>query len=603
MLAATESVARIGSWHWRPGEDSAAFSDELRRLLGVGPDDPMSLDVVRRLAAPEDRRRLEAAVRALLQDGVPLDQRVHGHRPSGEEVVLHHRAQAERDAGGEVVRLHGTVQDVTDEAVRARRLQRIAQAGVELAAASSPGEVLDVVARAARDVTGAREARARPVTGQPVEPVRRPAAIVLPLTGRDGAALGVLETLGPAGPGFAEEDERRVEHLAHLAAGALERLELEGRLARARRIEALSRLAAGIVHDFNNTLGVMLVRSELLAAATDDPEVAGHAAELHAAARDAADVARDLLALSRSDEAPEQRPAPEPVDARDVLRDVARRTAPLLPEAVELVVDAGDVPLPTHLGATDLRQALTNLVLNARDAVEGGGCIELTGAVERDEVVLRVCDDGHGMAPETRARVFEPYFTTKAERGGTGLGLPGVHTTVTRAGGRVDVESAPGHGTVFSLRLPHPGFPHAIVPSAGGRALPGGDEPVAVAGRNRAVVAMLEALLASLGYAVTATTSPGPADLAGAALVVHETTDPDGPPPPGAPRDAALVRLVPSSAPADPGRPDVLRRPVSADRLARAVRTLLDDGTRTGRGSRTGPRRRPADVHPSALDE
>jgi signal transduction histidine kinase len=124
-----------------------------------------------------------------------------------------------------------------------------------------------------------------------------------------------------------------------------------------------------------------------------------------------------------------------------------------------LELSLGQDVCPVFIDATQLERALLNLVINARDAMPGGGVLTVAlgrggaeGPVSR-HAVLEVRDTGTGMTPEIRGRIFEPFFSTKGEKG-TGLGLPIVWRTVTEAGGRIEVDSEPGKGTVFRLLLP-----------------------------------------------------------------------------------------------------------------------------------------------------
>ncbi len=642
LLAEAERVARLGSWDWNVGSPIATWSPELRAMLGVGPDEEVDLDLWRSLVHPDDYEGWLRTYREGVARGRPFDLRFRVHTRGGREIVVHERAEIELDEAGEVTRLHGTIQDVSDEADVTRRLRRMTQAAVEINAAPTIEAALDATTLAARDVIGAHQVVTSLTAGRSMaqrissfwlsdkyadwrdydvppdgsgivrivtehqtsvcmtqeeleaHPSWRgfgPQAeqhppmrgwLAAPLISKHGETLGLVQLTDRVAGEFTADDEQLLVQLAHITSTALDRLDLEERFLQAQRVEAVGRLAAGIIHDFNNTLAVMLVRSELLQASVSDPAVVEHAAELQGAARAAADVARDLLALSRTDSAEaggrEELPPAEPTDTRCVIRDVVRLAAPMLGEGVAIELDLPDEPLPTLLGKTDLHQVLMNLVLNARDAVGGTGTIHVHASTLDEHILLRVRDDGIGMDAETRARIFTPYFTTKASSGGTGLGLAGVQTIVARAGGRIDVQSTPGAGATFSLHIPHAGRSTALVPAAASRALPGGDEPVAVVGRNRSVVAVIEALLDSLGYAVAPSRPGREPDLHGAALIVVEDPDPGALVRSELPPDAAVLYVAGphGTCPVDVPDCNLLHRPVSADALARRVRLILD---------------------------
>jgi PAS domain S-box-containing protein len=290
----------------------------------------------------------------------------------------------------------------------------------------------------------------------------------LPL-GRRWFRLRADPAAGPAGgpPG-----------LVFLLADVTARRELEERLRQAQKLEAVGRLAGGVAHDFNNLLTGVL--GNLALALREMP--AGPAAEAVRAAEQAAWLAagltRQLLGFAR--QAPSQ---PRPLDLAACVQDAIALLSRTLGPAIEVTAQAGPGLWPGHADPAQLGQVVMNLVLNARDAMPGGGRITVEtanvtlGEEEarlraeeappggREFVVLRVSDTGEGMTPEVLARVFEPFFTTKEAGAGTGLGLAVVHGIVRQHRGWVECSSRPGEGACFSVYLPrHPG------PEAMGRA-------------------------------------------------------------------------------------------------------------------------------------
>jgi len=259
-------------------------------------------------------------------------------------------------------------------------------------------------------------------------------------------------------------DRVRLELVRH-------RLELEARLLQAQRLEAVGRLAGGVAHDFNNILTVVLGNVSLLADRKGEPE-SFELDQIRRAAERAADLTRQLLAFSK-----QQRLAPRTLDLVALLRTERAMIERLIPEHIQISVSAPTDPLFIHADPGQISQVFLNLAVNARDAMADGGRldfvlrratsdeltklpslprreaepgVELTGAY----VFLSVGDTGRGMDAETQARAFEPFFTTKDSGGGTGLGLATVHGVVSQTGGVVQVESAVGVGTVFSIYLP-----------------------------------------------------------------------------------------------------------------------------------------------------
>ncbi|PYM27100.1 MAG: hypothetical protein DMD78_02825 [Candidatus Rokuibacteriota bacterium] len=225
------------------------------------------------------------------------------------------------------------------------------------------------------------------------------------------------------------------------------------------RLRAMGEMASGIAHDFNNTLSPILGFAELLVQRPDVPPATTqrYAQLINTAALDAASVIRRLRELYR--ERGESSPDIA-VDLRRCLEEAAALTQPrwkseALGRGVSIrvvITDAVDVPV--ILGdAAGIREMLTNLIFNAVDAMPQGGTIAMRVRQDGDEVLLTISDTGVGMSEEVRRRCLEPFFSTKDQQG-TGLGLALVNTTVQRHGGTVTVESEPGQGTTFSIRLP-----------------------------------------------------------------------------------------------------------------------------------------------------
>lgn len=259
-----------------------------------------------------------------------------------------------------------------------------------------------------------------------------------------------------------------------------ERRELEEKLLHAQKLEAVGRLAGGVAHDFNNLLTAIGGYAEFLIAGfdADDPRRVD-ALEIARASDRAAALTSQLLAFSRR-----QVLRPEVLDLGEVVEGLANLLSRLLGAHVELTTssEAGSL---VRADRGQLEQVITNLAVNARDAMPAGG--ELSLAVRRIErdgsyVELAVADTGHGMDDETLSHAFEPFFTTKSEDQGTGLGLSTVYGIVAQSGGDVLVSSEAGVGTTFRVLLPL---------SEGGLAEPG-ERQVAPAQRGGETILLVE---------------------------------------------------------------------------------------------------------------
>ncbi|MFL1462612.1 ATP-binding protein [Roseococcus sp. DSY-14] len=245
------------------------------------------------------------------------------------------------------------------------------------------------------------------------------------------------------------DEAGRVTHLVGASRDVTERRALEERLGQAQRMEALGQMSAGVAHDFNNILQVVVGNLDMLRRAPEARRERLIGAALQAAEQGSR-ITGQLLAFSRR-----QPLRPEPTELNALLAEVEGMLLRSLRADIRLVLAPSPVPAWVELDAAQMQTALINLAVNARDAMPRGGTLAVRLRVEGEEVALEVADTGEGMPPEVLARLGEPFFTTKRESGrGTGLGLAQVFGFVQQSGGRVEAESAPGAGTRLVLRFP-----------------------------------------------------------------------------------------------------------------------------------------------------
>ncbi len=250
-----------------------------------------------------------------------------------------------------------------------------------------------------------------------------------------------------------------------------ERRQLEERLVQAQKMEAMGRLAGGVAHDFNNLLTAVLGHAEIAGSSTGKAQ--RHSLEsIVKVARRAGELTRQLLAFSR-----QQPRVPQIIDLSDTVEDFGRMLQRLVSATIELDIRPCAQPCRIVADATQMCQVVMNLTLNAVDALPQGGRIEISvdrrsqEADDRDQVVLSVKDNGHGMSPEVQRRILEPFFTTKALGKGTGLGLSVLYGIVSQSGGQLKIDSSPGVGSTFEVWLsasdePLSGELDVVVPSA-----------------------------------------------------------------------------------------------------------------------------------------
>lgn len=382
---------------------------------------------------------------------------------------------------------------------------------------------------------------------------------------------------------------------------------LEEQVRRAQRMDAVGQLTGGVAHDFNNLLTVVLGNAhDLVEKLETQPSLQDMARLIYTAAERGSNLTRRLLAFARK-----QALSPQPVNINLLMHDML----PLLQRAV-----GGNIEIEQHqnpdipLASVDpgqLEHALLNLCINSRDAMPKGGKLVLasdsmtvSGGRSEQElapgqyVVLSVSDTGTGIAPDHLDRIFEPFYSTKPEGNGAGLGLPMVYGFVRQSGGMVNVRTELGKGTTFSLILPATGgdvCPPPPSPVLTGDNLQGNGEHILLVEDDDLIRNFARGQLESLGYRVTAVASgqealallagPEPVDLLFTDIVMPTLSGPELVHEAHSLRPGLAVLFTTGfagngqQAPA-PGSNDllILYKPYRRDMLAKAIRQALIKG-------------------------
>ncbi|MGC4081539.1 MAG: transporter substrate-binding domain-containing protein [Vicinamibacterales bacterium] len=385
--------------------------------------------------------------------------------------------------------------------------------------------------------------------------------------------------------------------------------QVEAQLRQAQKMEAVGRLSASVAHDFNNLLTVIIGNCDLVLTGTSPVAAATRDAveEIRHAGQHAAALTGQLLMFSRRGAT-----RVETVDVNDTLRAMSKMLGRLLGDEIEMKWQLDEAAHAVRADSVELQQVVLNLAVNARDAMPSGGRLTVSTAASdsppgepaavdgetRLFTRLSVSDTGIGMDADTRAHLFEPFFTTKPVGQGTGLGLSTVYGIVSRMGGHIDVDSAPGAGTTFRIWLPAVSeMPQSMVtplPAATPKARRG---RIWVVDDAREVRDLIARSLNAAGY--TATTFDEPEQ----ALAAADTGADDAPdlviadvvlPGRGGMQVAeelrrrfAGLRVLYVSGYAEPttieredGRTDLLRKPFVSKELLSAVDALLDGASR-----------------------
>ena len=292
--------------------------------------------------------------------------------------------------------------------------------------------------------------------------------------------------------------------------------QLELQLLQAQKMEAVGRLAAGVAHDFNNMLGVIIGYGDIAREriGSDNP-AQKYLAEIKTAADRAVSLTRQLLAFSR-----QQVLEPRTLNLNSVVHHASRMLLPMIGKDISLVFRPSEPIGSVHADLSQIEQVLMNLLINARDAMPKGGRIvietsnvELDASYEQDHhpvtpgryVLLSFTDNGTGMDEATLAQAFEPFFTTKEPGKGTGLGLSTVYGIVRQSGGYIWATSEPGRGTTFKIYLPSFEQPaERIEPAKADYTPPAATETVLVVEDEPALRNLTVDVLKSSGYHVLA---------------------------------------------------------------------------------------------------
>ncbi|MBI5396583.1 MAG: PAS domain S-box protein [Verrucomicrobia bacterium] len=293
-------------------------------------------------------------------------------------------------------------------------------------------------------------------------------------------------------------------------------VQLESQLRQAQKMESVGRLAGGVAHDFNNLLTAIIGYSDmtLKGLSASDP-LRKHIEEVRAAGERATALTRQLLAFSRK-----QVLQPKVLDLNDLAANLSKMLHRLIGENILLTTTFDPTLGRVKADPGQIEQVITNLAVNARDAMPEGGTVTLqTANAELDEayasehaevtpghyVLLTVSDTGTGMTDEVKAHLFEPFFTTKGLGKGTGLGLATIYGIVKQSGGHITVYSEVGHGTTFKVYLPRvEGAAEVVASAKASKEVPRGTETILLVEDEEQVRKLARAVLEECGYTVLA---------------------------------------------------------------------------------------------------
>ncbi len=478
FLNATGRTARVGGWEFDIRTLKLDWTAETYRICGIPFGEVTSREDAKQIFHPDDRAVIEQINRRAIEDGEPYDIESRFVTGEGQHRWAHTICKPVME-DGKTVRLTGTFQDITERKraeEKLRQYEHIVSSSSDMLAlfdrryvclatneshAKALGKTSDeVVGRTLADLVGddffeaavrsrvdrclaGEEVRWQGPFDSPADGLRYVDIACFPYTGTDGRAQGFVL----AGRDITEERERADQ------------------LRQSQKMEAIGLLAGGVAHDFNNSLLVILGHIELALEAHDPSQsLRANLIAIRTAAEHSANLTRQLLGFARK-----QPVARRELDLNGTVEDILEMISRLIGEAIEIVWLPGEGLWRVKMDPSQIDQILTNLCVNARDAIEDTGkvtietanvtldeayCAKHLDSIAGDYVRLTVRDNGHGMDEDALSRLYEPFFTTKALGEGTGLGLATVYGIVKQNDGSINVRSGPNAGTDFEIYLP-----------------------------------------------------------------------------------------------------------------------------------------------------
>lgn len=330
---------------------------------------------------------------------------------------------------------------------------------------------------------------------------------------RDGTPFWNAVFIGPV---YDQEGKLAYQFASQL--DVTRRRETEQAFHQAQKMESIGQLTAGIAHDFNNLLQVVNGNLELLSSSVDDDRANRYIQNARSAADRGAKLTRQLLAFARK-----SRLSPQPTDLSQLVQDFVEVIESSLGRTIHLQLNLRRRLPKVLVDAEQLEMALLNILVNAKDAMPTGGEISITtrlchlngdaaarGLAPGDYVAIEVKDEGTGMPVEVRERAIEPFYTTKKEGKGTGLGLAMASGFVQQSRGRLEIESEPGAGALIRLIFPlsasqddAPPEQQRLGPIATSETRSGGPEHILLVEDSAEVMELARDILVAAGYRVT----------------------------------------------------------------------------------------------------
>ncbi len=491
-LSQAEAIAGLGSWEWEVESDTTRWSDQAFRNSGYEPGSvEPSFDLFVKAIHPEDRQKVMDIVHDVMSSGDSFAFEYRVIWPDGTVRHLANQGEVIRDAEGKPQRVVGAAQDITDRkeaeqalAVSEERFRTIFTLAPFGAGLSDPEGRLINTNRTMQEMFGYSDEEFRGMhfadytvsediakNVQFFEELKAGERDFYQMEKRyrrkDGRVFwgNLAVSAIRHSDGSLKSAISMVEDITERKEAQAEQSRLHQQLQQAQKMESIGQLTGGIAHDFNNILAAILGYSELAAMqiqASGSEKLATYLQQINESGLRAKELIAQMLAFSRK-----QATEPRALDTRSTLNDITGLIKGVLPSSIELIYEVPDGLPAIWADPAQLHQVVLNLVINARDALEGKGQITIQARQEQLSgscaschtdysgcyVDLSIRDSAGSIRADTLDKIFDPFFTTKAVGRGTGMGLSLVHGNVHSWGGHIRVDVEPGHYTEVHVLL------------------------------------------------------------------------------------------------------------------------------------------------------